>query len=100
MSSIFFGKMSLPQTFLSLSNYLLSFLQFIYRSSQCICYKSRQFIFLDHGSYLHNIVIRKKTARENLVGKRRHIGDEKIYKYLFYGYSIKMIEKEEEKKLF
>ena len=35
--------------FLSFSNYLLSFLQFIYRSSQCICYKSGQFI-LNQGS--------------------------------------------------
>ena len=39
--------MIIKKTFLSLSNYLLSFLQFIYRSRQCIWYKSRQFIFFN-----------------------------------------------------
>ena len=44
--------------FLSLSNYLLSFLQFIYRSRQCIWYKSRQFIyFKKHDSSLHNMLM-------------------------------------------
>ena len=77
----------------------IDILQFIYRSSQCICYKSRQFIFFRPWLV---ICTQKKIARKNLVGKRknRHIGDETIYTYLFYGYSIKMIEKEQKKNFF